>query len=163
MVVVLIVDVPDDFFEQILEGHEAQYRTVAFTHQCQVLAMLLSTRANAQQEADQLRGQGEAERNRIFAEAYGKDPEFFAFTRSLTAYQTALTGTTTTMVLNPTGDFFRYLQKRGQIAPDEMYRAFNMGIGLIVACAARDAERVTTGDRQLIANAVATELEDAAM
>ncbi|MGA2792364.1 MAG: protease modulator HflC [Roseiarcus sp.] len=46
------------------------------------------TIAQAQQEADQTRGQGDAERNRIFAESYGKDPDFFAFYRSMQAYET---------------------------------------------------------------------------
>ena len=68
-------------------------------------------RANAQQEADQLRGQGEAERNRIFAEAYGKDPEFFAFWRSMQAYEAGLKSSDTRMVLSPNSDFFRYFGK----------------------------------------------------
>ena len=46
------------------------------------------TIAQAQQEAEQIRGQGDAERNRIFAESYGKDPDFFAFYRSMQAYET---------------------------------------------------------------------------
>ncbi len=46
--------------------------------------------ADAQRQADQTRGAGDAERNRIFAEAYGKDPDFFAFYRSMQAYETAL-------------------------------------------------------------------------
>jgi membrane protease subunit HflC len=65
-------------------------------------------RANAQQEADQLRGQGEAERNRIFAEAYGKDPEFFAFWRSMQAYEAGLKSSDTRLVLSPNSDFFRF-------------------------------------------------------
>src|ERR1700689_3516591 len=48
------------------------------------------TIAQAQQEAEQIRGQGDADRNRIFAESYGKDPDFFAFYRSMQAYETAL-------------------------------------------------------------------------
>jgi membrane protease subunit HflC len=65
------------------------------------------TVALAQQEADQIKGQGEAERNRIFAEAYGKDPDFFAFFRSIQAYETALKGQTH-IILSPKSDFFRY-------------------------------------------------------
>ena len=49
-------------------------------------------RGDAQRQADQTRGEGDAERNRIFAEAYGKDPDFFAFYRSMQAYETGLKG-----------------------------------------------------------------------
>jgi modulator of FtsH protease HflC len=66
------------------------------------------TIAQAQQEADQIRGQGDAERNRIFAESYGKDPDFFAFYRSMQAYETGLKGGDSRIVMNPKSDFFRY-------------------------------------------------------
>jgi modulator of FtsH protease HflC len=66
------------------------------------------TIAQAQQEADQIRGQGDAERNRIFAESYGKDPDFFAFYRSMQAYETALKGSDSRIVISPKSDFFRY-------------------------------------------------------
>jgi modulator of FtsH protease HflC len=66
------------------------------------------TIAQAQQEAEQIRGQGDAERNRIFAEAYGKDPDFFAFYRSMQAYDTAFKGGDSRVVLSPNSDFFRY-------------------------------------------------------
>lgn len=67
-------------------------------------------RATATQKADILRGQGEAERNRILGEAYGQDAEFFAFYRSLQAYEESMTGDNTTMVLSPDSPFFRYFQ-----------------------------------------------------
>jgi membrane protease subunit HflC len=66
------------------------------------------TIAQAQQEADQIRGQGDAERNRIFAESYGKDPDFFAFYRSMQAYETGLKGGDSRIVMSPKSDFFRY-------------------------------------------------------
>ena len=66
------------------------------------------TIAQAQQEAQQIRGQGDAERNRIFAEAYGKDPDFFAFYRSMQAYENGLKGSDSRIVLSPKSDFFRY-------------------------------------------------------
>jgi membrane protease subunit HflC len=66
------------------------------------------TIAQAQQEAEQIRGQGDAERNRIFAESYGKDPEFFAFYRSMQAYETGLKAGDSRIVLSPKSDFFRY-------------------------------------------------------
>ncbi|HET6379147.1 MAG TPA: protease modulator HflC [Methylocella sp.] len=65
-------------------------------------------RGNAQRQADQIRGEGEAERNRIFAEAYGKDPDFFAFYRSMQAYETGLKAGETRMVVSPKSDFFRF-------------------------------------------------------
>jgi membrane protease subunit HflC len=58
-----------------------------------------------------MRGEGEAERNRILGEAYGRDPEFFSFYRSLQAYDDALSAETTTMVLSPDNPFFKYFQK----------------------------------------------------
>ena len=68
-------------------------------------------KATAQQKADIFRGEGEAERNRILGDAYGRDPEFFSFYRSLQAYEEAMSGETTTMVLSPDNPFFKYLQK----------------------------------------------------
>ena len=65
-------------------------------------------KADAQRKSEELRGQGDAERNRVFAEAYGKDPEFFAFYRSMQAYDTALKGSDTRLVLSPESNFFRY-------------------------------------------------------
>lgn len=64
--------------------------------------------AEARRDADILRGEGEAERNRVFGEAYGKDPTFFDFYRSLKSYETALQPGQTTFVLEPDGDYFRY-------------------------------------------------------
>src|SRR5436305_11255039 len=65
-------------------------------------------RADAQQQADQTRGQGDAERTRIFAAAYGRDPDFFAFYRSMQAYENGLKGSDTRMVVSPKSDFFRF-------------------------------------------------------
>ena len=65
------------------------------------------TIAQAQQESEKIRGQGDAERNRIFAESYGKDPDFFAFYRSMQAYETSLKSDSR-IILSPKSDFFRY-------------------------------------------------------
>ena len=64
--------------------------------------------AKAKRESEIIRGQGDAERNRLFAEAFGKDPEFFAFYRSMQAYSKALQGDDTTLVLNPDSEFFQF-------------------------------------------------------
>lgn len=72
-------------------------------------------RAEAQRQADQTRGEGDAERNRIFAEAYSQDPNFFAFYRSMQAYEVGLRGGDTRLILSPTSDFFRFFgQPSGQ-------------------------------------------------
>ncbi len=64
--------------------------------------------AEAQREAQVLRGNGDATRNVILGAAYGKDPEFFEFFRSLEAYRETFSAGGTTMVLSPDSDFFRY-------------------------------------------------------
>ncbi|MEZ5895595.1 MAG: protease modulator HflC [Parvularculaceae bacterium] len=66
-------------------------------------------RAAAEEESQKLRGQADAERNAVFAAAYGKDPEFFAFYRSLTAYEEALKKGESTILLSPDSEFLRYL------------------------------------------------------
>jgi len=68
-------------------------------------------KANATKQSDILRGEGEAERNRILGEAYGRDPEFFEFYRSLTAYEQSLGSSNTTLVISPDSPFFKYFQK----------------------------------------------------
>lgn len=70
--------------------------------------------AEAQKQADILRGQGDAEAVRIFADAYGRDEEFFSFTRTLDAYRRSLPDSTT-VVLSPDSAFFQLL-KRGDAA-----------------------------------------------
>jgi membrane protease subunit HflC len=66
------------------------------------------TVAEANSKSEQVRGQGDAERNRIFAQAYGQDPDFFAFYRSMQAYEHAMESGDTHLVLRPDSDFFRY-------------------------------------------------------
>ncbi|HKD21113.1 MAG TPA: protease modulator HflC [Rhizomicrobium sp.] len=74
-------------------------------------------RAEATREADVLRGEGDAEKTRILGEAFGQDPEFAAFYRSMQAYQEALPSTNTTVVLSPSSEFFRYfMQSQGGTA-----------------------------------------------
>ena len=64
--------------------------------------------AEARSLAEQTRGVGDAERNRLFAEAYGKDADFFAFYRSMTAYENGLKSNDTRFLLRPDSDFFRF-------------------------------------------------------
>lgn len=65
--------------------------------------------AEAQRQANVLRGQGDAEATRIFAEAFNRDPQFYAFYRSLQAYRQSITDGTT-MVMTPDSEFFRYFR-----------------------------------------------------
>ena len=69
---------------------------------------VVTIRAEAEETAQKTRGEADGLRNAIFAEAYNRDPEFFAFYRSLTAYEEALRDGQTTMILSPDDEFFRY-------------------------------------------------------
>jgi modulator of FtsH protease HflC len=64
--------------------------------------------AEANSQGEQIRGEGDAERNRLFAEAYNQDPDFFAFYRSMTAYENGLKSGDTRFLLRPESDFFRF-------------------------------------------------------
>jgi membrane protease subunit HflC len=66
------------------------------------------TVAEATSHGEQTRGEGDAERNRIFAEAYDKDRDFFAFYRSMQAYEAGMRHTDTRLLLTPDSDFFRF-------------------------------------------------------
>jgi membrane protease subunit HflC len=70
--------------------------------------------ATAEEESQKVRGAADANRNSIFAAAYGRDPEFFAFYRSLNSYETALKGQNgeTTILLSPNSEFLRYLDNQ---------------------------------------------------
>ena len=67
----------------------------------------------ARRESEIIRGEADAERNRVYAEAFSLDPEFFAFTRSLQSYERALRGDNSTMVLRPDSEFFNFLRTDG--------------------------------------------------
>jgi membrane protease subunit HflC len=76
--------------------------------------------AEAQKESEILRGEGEGERSKIFADAFSRDPQFFQFYRSMAAYDQALNGQGTTMLLSPDSDFFRFFQNpmgNGTVSP----------------------------------------------
>lgn len=69
--------------------------------------------SEAQRDSDIIRGEADGERNAIFAAAFSKDPEFFAFYRSLAAYEESLKGENTTLVLSPDSEFFDFLKTDG--------------------------------------------------
>ena len=66
--------------------------------------------AGAQRDSEILRGEGDAERNRVFADAFQRDPSFFEFYRSMRAYVAAIANPDTTMVLSPNSEFFRFFE-----------------------------------------------------
>ena len=71
--------------------------------------------ANANKQSQILKGEGDGQRNKIFADAFGKDPEFFSFYRAIQAYETALIGGETSLVLSPDSEFFKFFGKTGNI------------------------------------------------
>jgi len=83
-------------------GEEGQRRRAIADRQ------VVEITAEAQRDSEILRGEGEAERSRLFADAFSKNPNFFEFYRSMTAYTTAMSSQDTTLVLSPNSEFFRY-------------------------------------------------------
>ena len=75
--------------------------------------------AEAKKQAETLRGEGDGQAIKIYADAFGQDPDFFAFYRSMQAYRTALSAGDTTLVLNPDSDFFRFFNSMGGAAAAE--------------------------------------------
>ena len=71
--------------------------------------------ANAQKQSEIMKGEGDGIRNKIFADAFGQDPEFFSFYRAMQAYETALIGGDTTLILSPDSDFFKFFGSSGII------------------------------------------------
>ena len=92
-------------------AHAARLRAVGEEQKLRIQAEADRERtvivAEAQRQAEILKGQGEGKRNRILGNAFGKDPKFFDFYRSMEAYEKAL-GEGTTMILSPDSDFFRF-------------------------------------------------------
>ncbi|MEQ8902927.1 MAG: protease modulator HflC [Roseovarius sp.] len=91
--------------DEIARGNEAAQRVRALADRT-----VTETLSDAEREAQVIRGEADAERNSIFAEAYGSDEEFFAFYRSLEAYEKALQGGNSSMVMTPDSEFFDYLR-----------------------------------------------------
>lgn len=89
-------------------GNEAAQRIRAIADR-QVVEIV----SEAARDSEIIRGEGDGERNRIFAEAFSLDSEFFEFYRSMNAYAKALADSGTTMVLSPTSEFFRFFSNAG--------------------------------------------------
>ena len=71
--------------------------------------------ADAQKQSEIMKGEGDGQRNKIFADAFGQDPEFFAFYRAMQAYEKALIGGETSLILSPDSEFFKFF---GNIKPE---------------------------------------------
>jgi membrane protease subunit HflC len=91
--------------DEIARGNEAAQRVRALADRT-----VVETLSEAEREANIIRGEADARRNNIFAEAYGADAEFFAFYRSLQAYEKSLQGQNSTMVMAPDSQFFEYFK-----------------------------------------------------
>jgi membrane protease subunit HflC len=91
--------------DEIARGNEAAQRVRASADRT-----VVELTSEARKNAEVARGEADAQRNAIYAEAFGRDPEFFAFTRSLTSYERALTGSNSSIVMQPDSDFFDYLR-----------------------------------------------------
>jgi modulator of FtsH protease HflC len=91
--------------DEIARGGEAAQRVRASADRT-----VVELTSDARRKAEVIRGEADAERNAIYAEAFGRDPEFFAFTRSLTAYERALQSGNSSIVMEPDSEFFEYLR-----------------------------------------------------
>ncbi len=91
--------------DEIARGNEEAQKVRASADRTQVEIV-----SEAKRESEIIRGLADATRNAIFAEAFGADPEFFEFYRSLSAYRNSLKGQNSTMVMSPTSEFFNYLK-----------------------------------------------------
>jgi len=91
--------------DEIARGNEEAQKVRASADRTQVEIV-----SEAKRESEIIRGLADAKRNAIFAQAYGSDPEFFEFYRSLSAYRSSLKGQNSTMVMSPDSEFFNYLR-----------------------------------------------------
>jgi membrane protease subunit HflC len=112
-------DLPETNSAAIYERMQTERKQEAAEYRAQGAQKAQEIRANADREstvivaeanstAEQTRGAGDAERNRLFAEAYGQDQDFFTFYRSMTAYENGLRSGDTRFLLRPDSDFFRF-------------------------------------------------------
>lgn len=91
--------------DEIARGGEAAQRVRASADRT-----VIELTSEARKQAEIIRGEADAERNGIYADAFGRDPEFFAFTRSLTSYERALQPDNSSIVMQPDSVFFDYLR-----------------------------------------------------
>ncbi|WP_338590090.1 protease modulator HflC [Shewanella khirikhana] len=97
--------------QAVAKEHRAKGREEAEKIRATADANVVVRLSNAQRNAQVLRGEGDAVAAKIYADAYKKDPEFYAFMRSLDAYRTSFAGSGNVMVLEPDSEFFRYMKE----------------------------------------------------
>ncbi|ALP40148.1 protease modulator HflC [Aeromonas schubertii] len=94
----------------VAREHRSQGREKAEVLRADIDRKVTVMLADAESHARQLRGEGDAEAAKIYAESYKKDPEFFSFVRSMEAYRKSFAGNNDMMVIKPDSEFFRYLK-----------------------------------------------------
>jgi modulator of FtsH protease HflC len=115
------IDLPPDVSESVYRRMNAEREKEAREHRSQGQELAEGIRAaadrevtviqaNAYRDAELIRGEGDANATRIYAEAFNQDPEFYSFTRSLRAYQDSFRGNSDLLLIQPDSDFFRYLK-----------------------------------------------------
>jgi membrane protease subunit HflC len=98
--------------DEIARGNEAAQRVRA-----QADRTVVEFVSDARRESEIIRGEADGQRNRIFGEAFTQDEDFFEFYRSMAAYERALIGQNSTMVVSPDSEFFEYLGGSGVASP----------------------------------------------
>ncbi|SMO56718.1 protease modulator HflC [Paracoccus laeviglucosivorans] len=94
--------------DEIARGNEAAQRVRAAADRT-----VVELTSEARKKSEIVRGEADARRNAIYASAFGRDPEFFAFTRSMTSYERSLKGENSSLIIKPEGEFFDYLRSDG--------------------------------------------------
>ncbi|WP_277024074.1 MULTISPECIES: protease modulator HflC [Paracoccus] len=132
--------------DEVARGNEAAQRVRAAADRT-----VVELTSEARRRSEIIRGEADAQRNAIYADAYGRDPEFFSFTRSLTSYQRALRGENSSMVLQPDSEFFTYLSSDGAANANPAATPVPPGnaaerLGLTLSDVNSDAETLVTPD-----------------
>lgn len=130
--------------DEIARGGEAAQRVRAAADRT-----VVELTSEAMKRAEIVRGEADAQRNAIYADAFGRDPEFFAFTRSMQSYQRALRGQNSSMVMQPDGEFFSYLRDDGAAnanPPSTPVPAGNSARTVAAGQLCRAGQRRGTGD-----------------
>jgi membrane protease subunit HflC len=118
------IDLPDDVTDSVYQRMNQSFKAQAAKLRAEGRATAETTRASAERtrteilagadrDAERIRGAGDASAAQIYAQAHLKNPEFYAFYRSLQAYRNSLGGNDDVIVISPQGEFFRYLKKSG--------------------------------------------------
>ncbi|MGA0615298.1 protease modulator HflC [Paracoccus sp. KR1-242] len=114
--------------DEIARGGEAAQRVRAAADRT-----VVELTSEARKKAEIVRGEADARRNAIYAEAFGRDPEFFAFTRSMTSYERALKGENSSLVIQPEGQFFDYLRNDGADRANPVPGASTAALSVVTA------------------------------